>query len=82
MEEIEELQDEEWHTDAQALHAPKSSRSYAFTAAITLLIAAYANRSLTGTALIKILWMCHSLYQVRSWHASRLQTKTRRKSCI
>ena len=57
MEEIEEAQDEEWHSNAHALHTPEPSRSYAFTAAITLLIAAYANRSLTGIVVFKILKM-------------------------
>ena len=74
MEEVEEAQDEEWHSDARALYTPEPSRSYAFTAAITLLIAAYANRSLTGTDIISFANVIE-----KNWHACRPQTNTRRE---
>jgi len=48
MEEIEETQEDDWQSSPHQMYSSELSRSYAFIAAITLLVAAYANRSLTG----------------------------------
>lgn len=48
MEELDEALEEEWSRLPATNRLQSNTRSYAFTAASTLLIAAYANRSLTG----------------------------------